>query len=102
MKGVFAALAVLASAVLLAACGMKEGRLSSVDYQPEPNSRVPGYNLYSYESLDNRVSQRVNQYSRSMYIHEQQHNYIQRLSERQKLDKDAQKLGREPGSLFRQ
>jgi hypothetical protein len=53
-------------------------------------------------SLDTSVSQRVNQSSRSEFIHERQQTFVQRLTEAQALDKAAQKLGREPGSLFRQ
>jgi len=52
--------------------------------------------------LDNSVSQRVNLFSRSEFIHVRQQTFVQRLTEAQALDKAAQKLGREPGSLFRQ
>jgi hypothetical protein len=88
----------------LAGCGTTSsgGRLHSHNYQAETPNRVPGHNLYWADSLDNSVSQRVNQFSRSEIVHVQHRNYLQRLTEAQALDKAAQKLGREPGSLFRQ
>jgi hypothetical protein len=82
--------------------GSSVGGLHSYTYQEEAPNRVPGHNLYRADVLDRSVSQRVNQFSRSEIIHEQQRNYVQRLTEAQELDKAAQKLGREPGSLFRQ
>jgi len=84
-------------------CGttLSAGRLYSHTYQEEAPNRIPGHNLYRADSLDISVSQRVNQFSRSEIIHERQRNYVQRLTEAQTLDKAAQKLGREPGSLFR-
>ena len=78
-----------------------DGRLYSHAYQEEAANRMPGYNLYSANALDNSVAQRVNMFSRSEISHAQQQNFAQRLSEAQALDKAAQKLGREPGSLFR-
>lgn|GEM_PF-6921146 len=90
--------------LFLAGCGtvLSDGELHSYAYQEESPSRVPGHNLYRPDSLDTSVAQRVNQFSRSEIAHEQQQGYIQRLSEAKELDKAAQKLGREPGSLFRQ
>ena len=87
----------------LAGCGTAsyDGRLYSHAYQEEATSRVPGHNLYSADSLDNGVAQRVNQLHRSEISHARQQNFVQRLTEAQALDKAAQKLGREPGSLFR-
>ena len=87
----------------LAGCGTapSAGRLHSHSYQAEAPSRLPGHNLYWADSLDNSVSQRVNQLSRSEIGYERQRNFVQRLTEAQALDKAAQKLGREPGSLFR-
>jgi len=98
------ALCVLFSAALLAGCGTSPaaGGLTSYAYQEEPSNRTPGYNLHGADSLDNSPAQRVNGFSRSEFIHVQQQTYIQRLTEAQALDKAAQKLGREPGSLFRQ
>ena len=95
---------VLFSLALLAGCSASPfaGRLHSFAYQEEAPSRVPGYNLYREDSLDTSASQRVNQFSRSEIIHVRQHNYAQRQTKAQELDKAAQKLGREPGSLFRQ
>ncbi|MCL2123109.1 MAG: hypothetical protein FWH34_03360 [Desulfovibrionaceae bacterium] len=95
---------VLFFSALLAGCGATQsaGGLNSYAYQEEAPSRVPGYNLYRADSLDNSASQRVNQFSRSEIFHDQQRHYVQRLTEAQALDKAAQKLGREPGSLFRQ
>ena len=95
---------ILAFALLLAGCGTSPfaGRLHSFAYQEETPSRTPGYNLYQADSLDNSVSQRVNQFSRSEIAHERQYSFVQRLTKAQELDKAAQKLGREPGSLFRQ
>jgi len=78
-----------------------DGRLYSHAYQEEAASRTPGHNLYSGDSLDNSVAQRVNQFGRSEISHARQQNFAQRLKEAQDLDKTAQKLGREPGSLFR-
>jgi hypothetical protein len=90
--------------VPLAACGTasSDGRLHSYAYQEEAPSRAPGYNLYREDGLDSSPAQRVNQFSRSEFIHVQQQSFLRRLSEAQALDKAAQKLGREPGSLFRQ
>ena len=98
------ALIVLLFSVLLAGCGTSSSvdRLYSHVYQAEAPSRTPGYSLYWTESLDNSASQRVNQFSRSEIIHVRQQAFVQRLTEAQALDKAAQKLGREPGSLFRQ
>ena len=95
---------VLFFSALLAGCGTTQsaGGLNSYAYQTESASRVPGHNLYWADSLDNSASQRVNQFSRSEIVHEQHRCYVQRLTESQALDKAAQKLGREPGSLFRQ
>ena len=89
---------------MLAGCGTTPfaGRVHSFEYQEEASSRTPGYNLAWGDSLDNSVAQRVNQFNRSETVHIQQHNYVQRLTKAQELDKAAQKLGREPGSLFRQ
>ena len=89
---------------LLAACGTgsSAGRLHSHVYQEEAPSRTPGHNLYWANALDASVSQRVNGFSRSEIAHERQQVFVQRLTEAQALDKAAQKLGREPGSLFRQ
>jgi hypothetical protein len=94
----------LCCAALLAGCGTTQsaGGLNSYAYQAEAPNRVPGHNLYWANSLDNSASQRVNQFSRSEIVHEQHRNYLQRQTEAQSLDKAAQKLGREPGSLFRQ
>ena len=88
----------------LAGCGTTsfDGRLHSHTYQAEAPNMVPGHNLYRADSLDVSTSQRVNQFSRSEIIHEQHRTYLHRLKEAQELDKAAQKLGREPGSLFRQ
>jgi hypothetical protein len=88
----------------LAGCGTasSDGRLHSHAYQEEASNRVPGHNLYRVDSLDMSAAQRVNQFSRSEIVHEQHRTYMQRLTEAQALDKAAQKLGREPGSLFRQ
>jgi hypothetical protein len=87
----------------LAGCGTisSDGRLYSHAYQEEAPGRMPGHNLYWANSLDGSVSQRVNEFSRSEIIHVRQQQYVQRLTEAQALDKAAQKLGREPGSLFR-
>ena len=95
---------VLCASALLAGCGTSPyaDRLYSHTYQEEAPSRVPGHNLYWADSLDNSASQRVNLFSRSEIIHVRHQNYVQRLTEAQSLDKAAQKLGREPGSLFRQ
>ena len=95
---------VLFFSALLAGCGTNSfvGRLHSHVYQEEASSRTPGHSLYGTNPLDNSVSQRVNQYSRSEFIHARQQTFVQRLTEAQALDKAAQKLGREPGSLFRQ
>jgi hypothetical protein len=97
------ALYVLFVSALLAGCGTtpSAGRLASYAYQEESPNRTPGYNLYGADSLDNSPAQRVNGFSRSEFIHVQQQTYVQRLTEAQSLDKAAQKLGREPGSLFR-
>ena len=97
------ALCVLFLSASLAGCGTAPsgGRLSSYAYQEEASHRTPGYNLSTADSLDNSPAQRVNWFSRSEFIHVQQQTYIQRLTEAQALDKAAQKLGREPGSLFR-
>jgi len=94
---------VLLFSTLLVGCGTtpSAGRLHSHTYQEEAPNKLPGHNLYRPDSLDTSVSQRVNQFSRSEIIHERQRNYVQRLTEAQTLDKAAQKLGREPGSLFR-
>jgi hypothetical protein len=62
---------------------------------------VPGHSLYWTDALDNSVSQRVNQFSRSEIVHVRHQTFLQRNAEAQSLDKAAQKLGREPGSLFR-
>ena len=78
------------------------GGLNSYDYQAEAPNRVPGHNLYWADPLNISASQRVNQFSRSEIVHEQHRHFVQRLTEAQSLDKSAQKLGREPGSLFRQ
>jgi hypothetical protein len=43
----------------------------------------------------------VNQFSRSEIVHVRHQTFLQRHAEAQALDKAAQKLGREPGSLFR-
>ncbi|MDR2695534.1 MAG: hypothetical protein LBC79_04055 [Deltaproteobacteria bacterium] len=88
----------------LAGCGTAspDGRLYSHAYQEEAPNKVPGHNLYRADTLDMSAAQRVNQFSRSEIIHEQHRTYVQRLTEAQALDKAAQKLGREPGSLFRQ
>ena len=95
---------VLFFSVLFAGCGTNSsvGRLYSHTYQQEAASRTPGYSLYWTNALDNSVSQRVNQFSRSEFIHERQQTFVHRLTEAQALDNAAQKLGREPGSLFRQ
>ena len=96
---------VLCVSVPLMGCGTNSSigsRLYSHDYQAEAPSRTPGHNLYWTNSLDNSVSQRVNSFSRSEIVHVQQRVFVQRLTEAQSLDKAAQKLGREPGSLFRQ
>ena len=87
----------------LMGCGTSsfDGRLYSHTYQAESPSRAPGYNLYSADSLDNSAAQRVNQFSRSEISHARQQSFVKRLTEAQALDKAAQKLGREPGSLFR-
>ena len=94
---------ILCCSVPLAGCGTvySDGRLYSHAYQQEAASRLPGHNLYSADSLDNSISQRVNQFSRCEISHVRQQNFVQRLTEAQALDKAAQKLGREPGSLFR-
>ena len=92
-------------ALLTTACSSKgdfEGRISSYNYQAESLSVTPGHNLYRHDTLDTSTSQRVNQFSRSYYMHDQQQDFVRRLSAAQALDKEAQKLGREPGSLFRQ
>lgn len=90
--------------LFLAGCGaaLSGGELHSYAYQEEAPSRVPGHNLYRPDSLDVSAAQRVNQFNRSEIFHERQQSYIQRLTEARELDKAAQKLGREPGSLFRQ
>ena len=90
--------------VPLAGCGTTQSAtgLNSYAYQTEAPSRVPGHSLYWADSLDHSASQRVNQFSRSEIVHVQHQYYVQRLTEAQALDKAAQKLGREPGSLFRQ
>jgi len=95
---------VLLFSVLLAGCGISSSaeRLHSHTYQQEAASRTPGYSLYWTNALDTSASQRVNQFSRSEFIHERHQTFMQRLTEAQTLDKAAQKLGREPGSLFRQ
>ena len=95
---------VLCFAALLSGCGTTQsaGGLNSYAYQEEAPNRVPGHNLYRADFLDNSASQRVNQFSRSEIVHAQHRNYLQRLTETQALDQAAQKLGREPGSLFRQ
>ena len=87
----------------LTGCGTaaSDGRLYSHAYQPEAAHRVPGHNLYQADVLDNGVAQRVNQFNRSEISHVRQQGFVQRLTEAQALDKAAQKLGREPGSLFR-
>ena len=89
---------------LLAGCGasFSADRLHSHVYQEEAPTRTPGYNLYWADSLDTSASQRVNQFSRSETIHVRQQSFVQGLTKAQELDKAAQKLGREPGSLFRQ
>jgi hypothetical protein len=96
----FASAAALCS-VLLAACAAGERTLSSVDYQQESSRRIPGHNLYNYDVTDSGVSQRVNRYGRSAFMHERHQTHIERLREALELDKAARKLGREPGSLFR-
>ena len=96
---------ILFFSALLAGCGTNSSsvdRLYSHAYQEEASSRTPGYSLYWMDSLDTSASQRVNQFNRSEFIHERQQTFVQRLTETQALDKAAQKLGREPGSLFRQ
>jgi len=75
--------------------------LSSYAYQEEAPNRVPGYNLYWYDPLDYSASQRVNQFNRSEFMQTQQQTFVQRVTQAQALDKAAQQLGREPGSLFR-
>ena len=94
---------VLFCSVLLAGCGATQfaSGLNSYAYQEEAPSRAPGYNLYWADVLDNSAAQRVNRFSRSEFVHVQQQHYVQRLTDAQTLDKAAQKLGREPGSLFR-
>ena len=89
---------------LLAGCGadFSAGRLHSHVYQEEARTRTPGYNLYWADPLDTGASQRVNQLSRSETIHVRQQAFVQSLTKAQELDKAARKLGREPGSLFRQ
>jgi hypothetical protein len=98
------ALCALLFSAPLAGCGTasSDGRLYSHAYQEEATSRTPGYNLYREDSLDNSPAQRVNLLSRSEIIHVRHQTFLQRVSEAQALDKAAQKLGREPGSLFRQ
>jgi hypothetical protein len=97
-------LCLLFFSTLLAGCGadFSADRLHSHVYQPEAPTRTPGHNLYWADSLDTSASQRVNQLSRSETIHVRQQAFVQRLTKAQELDKAAQKLGREPGSLFRQ
>ena len=94
----------LVFSVLLAGCGadISAGRLHSHVYQEEARTRTPGYNLYWADSMDASASQRVNQLSRSETVHVRQQAFVQSLTKAQELDKAAQKLGREPGSLFRQ
>jgi hypothetical protein len=102
MKNVCFAVCVLFFSVPLAGCGKDSaGRLHSHEYQAEAPNRTPGYNLYQADSLDNSPAQRVNHLNRSEILHEVRQNSLQRLTEAQALDKAAQKLGREPGSLFR-
>jgi len=93
----------LLCSILLAGCGAapSAGRLHSHAYQEEAPSRAPGHNLYQADPLDRSASQRVNQFSRSEIVHVRQQHFVQRLTEAQALDKAAQQLGREPGSLFR-
>ncbi len=86
----------------LTACGMREGTVSSYDYQPEAPNKVPGHNLYRPDALDISASQRANLYTRSDAVHDSHQDYLHRLKEAKELDQAAQKLGREPGSLFRQ
>ena len=95
---------ILLFSALFAGCGTTQsaGGLNSYAYQAESPSRAPGHNLYWADSLDKSASQRVNQFSRSEIVHAQHRHYVQGLTESQALDKAAQKLGREPGSLFRQ
>jgi hypothetical protein len=90
-------------AALLAGCGSSPsyGRVHSHAYQEEASSRTPGHNLYLHDSLNNSPSQRVNQFGRSEIVHVRHQTFLHRLKEAQELDKAAQKLGREPGSLFR-
>jgi hypothetical protein len=101
--GIVFSLILLLLSAPLAGCGTAsyDGRLYSHAYQEEAAGRTPGHNLYSADSLGNSVAQRVNQFSRSEISHARQQTFVQRLTEAQTLDKAAQKLGREPGSLFR-
>ena len=103
MDRYFVVLFLLCFSAPLAGCGTasSDGRLYSHTYQEEAASRIPGYNLYTADSLDNSVAQRVNQFSRGEVSHARQQTFARRLTEAQALDEAAQKLGREPGSLFR-
>ena len=99
---IFILIPLLLCTLLVAACGVKESGLSTYSYQPESPAVISGHNLYQYDALNLSTSQRVNQFSRSTFMHGQQQEFVRRLTAAQALDKEAQKLGREPGSLFRQ